>query len=312
MTNSTTPLQQEIDLREQATCILKTILLMDKAYSSSYIARIVSGNDQYGLKLDIHRQLETFGNLEDMFESHLEDIIFHLVSLGFIHVMDEVYGTLKISQLGEAYLSDPQEIIVEKGQLYKAWYEIQLKQKLRQWRKDMAEEFEKFPYQIFTNYTLSRIVTNLPSNMAQLKAIKGFNLLEEHELQEILDIVMDILAKKEIDEENGLFRKAYSPSHRKVKELFEGGISLEEMARRRKLKVDKVVDFLLVLHEAKEINLIPWIALEIDSNILIKVSGYFSSASDKSLDTAQKSLGVDSYFLKLGKLYATRPEEAQA
>lgn len=295
---------QEIDLQKEVQQILTTLKLLDKSYAGAYIARILTGENQFGWRNESHTQLESFGTIDNYFPSQIEDIIFYLSSLNFIYVKDDVYGTLEISSLGEAYLQAPRPLMVEKSKLFKPWYEIELSKQIRNWRSDLAKEFYKKPYEIFTNYTLSQLVKKLPTTLEALSLIPGLKVLNDEERLELTRIIQEMVRKIEVDEKTQIYRKAYAPARRKVKELFEAGLSLEEIARRRKLNLSTAREYLMILHKAEEIDLIPWIEEKMDSLVLHKMVDYFKSAKDKDLEVAEKVLKQDQETLAFGKLFA--------
>jgi len=304
--------QEEIDLKEPAVMILKTLLLLDKPYSAPYLARLLSGESRFGWRDDSHPQLETFGSLEAHYSSKIQDMISYLEEQEFVTVKDRVYGTLEISELGKVFLQEPRSLMVSKNKLSKSWYEVELIKQLRNWRVEIAREFYKKPYQIFTNYTLEQIVKHLPASVEKLNRIEGLDKLDDTEKKQIIEMTASMTKKVEKDKETGIYRKAHAPAVRKVKELFEAGLSLEETARRRKLEVSTVSRHLITLHEAEEIDLIPWIEEKMDPLVLHKVAEYFRSAEDKSIEVAHKVLQQNYDTLELCKLYSKEvPAEAK-
>lgn len=304
MSENTNPNLQEIDLQKEVTQILLTVKLLEKPYAGAYIARILTGENQFGWRSEFHPQLESFGSISHYFRSQIEDIIYYVVDLNFISVKDDIRGTLEVSQLGEAYLSQPRPLLIEKGKIFKPWYEIELTKQIRTWRNDLAQEFFKKPYQIFSNYVLTLLVKKLPGSLDALAQIQGLDALSDEERLELSQIIQEMKRKIEVDEKSQIYRKAYAPSKRKVKELFQAGLSLEEIARRRKLKVSTTREYLMILHQAKEINLIPWIEEKMDPLVLHKIVEYFKSAQDRSLKVAHKVLEQDYETLKLGRMFA--------
>ncbi|MCI4670838.1 MAG: HRDC domain-containing protein [Bacteroidia bacterium] len=297
-------LQQELDLQHEASQILLTIKMLDKAYSGTYISRVLTGESQFGWKDESHTHIESFGSLDNYYPSQVEDIIYFLTRLGFIDVKDASFGSLEIAQIGEAFLAEPRKLSITKDKLFKPWYEIELKKQIRTWRLKLANEFFKRPYQIFTNYTLDQLVKRLPKDQDEISKIAGLEILSIEESGELLTMIGDMIKKIEIDKKTGIYRKAYAPSKRKVKELFEAGLSLEEISRRRKLKLSTTRSYLEILHKAGEIDLIPWIEEKLEPLVLHKATEYFRTAENKSLKVAKNVLELDYDTLIFCKIYA--------
>jgi hypothetical protein len=219
--------------------------------------------------------------------------------------VNAVFGNIGITDKGIAYLSDPRQVRVNSSLLIKSWFEIELIQALKQVRKEKADQAGVAPFRLYTNYTLSRLVATMPRDADRLEEIEGLRNASPQLKQLILAEIRRVLAKKEKDEASGgVFSRAYSSSHRKVKALYESGFDPGEIARRRKLSPEKVDEYLETLHRAGEIDLRPWIEEAIDSKDLHKGSEYFKQVTSPRLKEAKAVLGLDYETLRMCRLYA--------
>jgi hypothetical protein len=300
---------QEMDLEQEAVAILKTLLLMEKPYGGSYLAKLLTGQDKFGLRIESHRNIETFGQLEKYYSSQVEDMIHYLTIRRYMEVKDQTYGTLEITDLGRSFVLKPESLPVSRNMLFKQWHEVQLVNKIRVWRQEESKSSGKMPYELFTNYALMKIVRYMPLSLQEIRKIPGLDGLLTDQMQALLDIVLAMDERKKLDEGTGLFRKAFSPDSQKVKELFKAGISVDEIARRQKHDRSKVYDLLSALYEAGEMEIKDWIEKEVKSEDLHKAVEYFKSVSKPEIAEASRVLGIDQGILSLCKAYAKGPAQ---
>lgn len=294
------------EIREEAIQILKTVLLLEKAYSQDYVQRIVLGNTRFPLRNVNHKDLETFGILEGVFFSRINGIIEYLIQQNMLEVKDAQYGSLLLTDKGQEYLDNPEAIIVPLKEIRQAWYEFELSQSLRKLRKDLAEQAECQPYMIFTNFTLRQIVKHLPETIVELSQFPGMAETEETTKILIVGEVGRIMEKKALDEKTGIYSRSFSPSHRKVKELYIAGMAPAEIAKRRKVKLSTVEEYMTTLHEAGQLDMRPYIEEQVDSKVLHKASKYFKQAANTKLQDAHEVLGFDYDTLRKCRTYAAQ------
>ena len=311
MSTQTTPnFKPEINLAHELIQILKTVLLLERPYGAGYIARIVTGDSRFELRKVTHKQLETFGSLDEHSKFRIEDIVYHMIESNLLEVTDPQYGTIQITEIGRAWLNEPKDWIVNRKQVFTGWWGYELLSAIRNIRKEAAAHSGKLPYELFSNYALARIVHGLPQTEEGLREIPGMKNLDQATLLLILTAIHEIVEKKAEDAESGIHSKANSPSHRQVKDLYESGFSLEEIAQRRNLQTQTARGYLFTLHKAGKLDLNPWIEQHLDPKVLFKGTEYFRSVDDRRLKSAQQVLGMDYDTLAFCRLYAEKVGES--
>lgn len=303
--------QQPLDIGMEAMAVLKTVLLLEKDYSGNYIQRILTGNGSFGWKRQQHKRLETFSELGEHHFAFVDDLINYLIKLGLLKVSNPAYGSISLTDQGKKWMENPESLMTTRGELRKSWYQIQLITALKALRKETAEQKDKQPFELFTNYTMDVLAEKLPQTEEALKAIPGVEKMDGATRLMVLTEITRIVEKKEIDDETGVFRKAYSPSHQKIKELFLSGKTVVEIAGERDLSQRTVTNYLENLHLAGEIDLRPWIENTIDGKVLHKVTQYFKQVQSRGLKQAFEVLGVDYNTLRFCRLYMDTPSVQQ-
>ncbi|MEL6695951.1 MAG: RQC domain-containing protein [Bacteroidota bacterium] len=299
---------EKVNLQHEAMAIFKTVKLLEKPYSANYIINLLQGNTSFQLRIPTHQNLETFGVLEDHHFSYLENIVKLLLSRTYLLVINKVYGTLALSSQGERFLAKPQALEVSKFILYRPWHEIYLSKRLKDWRLAVSDREEKKPYEIMTNYVLSQVMLILPMSPMEVSRIIGTDGLNSQSTDELVQIIKDVQEKKLEDERSGIYRRVYSKRYRKIKELFEADIELDEISRRQGVEPRALREALLQLHQTGEINLRPWIEKHVPSTDLHRGTAYFKEAEDKRLSHAKEVLDMDYDTLAWCKAYIFHEE----
>lgn len=302
---------QKANLIHEITQILKTVLLLERNYGAGYIARIAMGDSRFDLRKAAHKHLESYGALDSLSNLRIEDIIYYLIDLDFLEVNNEQYGTIAITDEGIAWLDEPQDMHVNRKEVYTGWWGFELRMALRSIRKDAAESADKRPYELFSNHAMVRMIRELPQTEQALDELPGMKTLSQAIKLLILTAINQIIEKKEEDANSGVYTKASSPSHRKVKDLYESGFSLEEIAERRKLQTSTVLQYLFNLEKAGKLDLNPWTEQHIDPKVLYKGAEYFRSVEDRRLSAAHQVLGIDYDTLALCRNYVDRVGEPE-
>jgi ATP-dependent DNA helicase RecQ len=299
------------NIAHETVQILKTVMMLERHYSVSYLIRILHADERFDLRKPAHKDLETYGILEDTNFSRIEDLVHYLTEQGYLRVSNRVFGTLEITDHGRAYLTAPTELEVPRSELYRGWAGIQASIALRTLRRELAEQSGQPPYEIFTNFIMDIIARRLPTTRGELDQIDGVRNLGDNFKDQVLAETTRLQAMIQRNEETGgALSKSYSPTHRKVKELFEAQFSPTDIARRQGLEQSTVLRALAELHEAGQLDLKPWIEKEVDSTTLHKGAEYFRSTRSPRIDDAKQVLGFDYDVLHLCRAYSSEVRES--
>ena len=305
---SQTTESQMINIRPYAESLIKTVLLLDRAYGFSYLVNLVRGDADF-LKQPGHQQIETFGSMSEESFGLIQDVGWYLIRAGYLTVANKLYGTLSVTMKGEEFLQETAPLMVEKEEFRMQWYHLVLSGELRELRRQEANLQQKEPYEVFTNFVLMQIVRNMPADEGAFQRIYGAEKMSSDLQGKILDRISEISREMARDEElYGAIAKAHSPGHKKIREMFEAGIEVDEIARRQNLKVNTVYNYLENLHLARMIDLKPWIENHLDNKTLHRGTDYFKQARTSRLTDAHDVLGLDYSTLRLCRLYASKPE----
>lgn len=305
-------LDRRLNLKDEATLILSLVATTGERYSSSYLIRLLRGDDAFPLQDPAHLELETFGCMPEQHSDRLRNVIRYLVRQDLLRVLDPVYGVLALTPAGERFLETPHDLIATYQTLRYSPFERLLLRELRDLRRRLADEEGHPPFRIFTDYVMQRLVEEKPDTLDALRQIPGFG---DYKVNRYGPAVLQAVPRaKEMQREVArldLLREAQGHTHQETKALFEAGFTDAEIAAKRSVKPATVRKHLINLHRAGEIDLTPWIESTVDGNVLEKGSHYFRHAESRRLREAYETLGLDYETLRLCRLYVASMSSQQ-
>lgn len=309
---STTTKPQTFDLQPVAMDVLKTVLLLDKPFGINYSLRILRGENAFDWKDPQHKALETFGAQSTYGKTKLYQMVIYLINQGFLALKDVRFGSISITEKGKAFLDNPHPLEVAFNLFKTDIFDRVLMDRLRTFRKEISEQEEKPPYEIFTDYVLHCMVSEKPEDLLGLKKLPGLgNYKVERYGYALLNIIKEIKSERADEARGRLMAKALAPSSQEIKKAFESGLSLEAIARQREVKPQTVQQTLVTLHQAGEIDIRPWIETHVEKESLQKGKTFFETHDNPRLTEAYEALGLDYDTLRLCRLYVNKVASVQ-
>ena len=298
--------QFSTDVTNDATNVLKTLLLLGKPFGMSYLTSVLKGDEEVSWMREEHKTLETFGCLNEHTTGYIKNMISIMIDFEMIGPGNAYSTVIKITKKGEDFLENPSQLKVHSARLKPAKFESLLAFRLGTLRKNFAEKEKKPGYQIFSDFTLNRLVRLKPLTVKELREIPGIGLFKAEKYgSAILDSISRTLeARKESALQRNL-QTVKSPTYQQTRELFIAGNSPAEIAKAKGISESTIKSYLEKLHLAGEINLKPWIEENIDNKALYKGAEYFKQVEHPRMKEAYEVLGLDYDILRMCKLYVS-------
>ncbi|MCW3786708.1 DNA helicase RecQ [Plebeiibacterium sediminum] len=202
-------------------------------------------------------KIKTFGAGKELSLVDWENVINQLIGLGYLKVDYEQGTILALTPLSNKVLFEREEVMLHHlHQKIQREPKIEIKkpkpavsipreeglfERLRQLRRKMAVEMGVPPYILFSDATLSEMVTYRPRNEWEMKEISGVgNKKWEQYGQAFVDEINAFLQQKRV-------KKA--PAYEKTLKLYQQGLSPEIIASRTGVNVITVYSHLATLYE---------------------------------------------------------------
>ena len=165
------------------------------------------------------------------------------------------------------------------------------------WRLEKSKELEAPAYTVAANKTLKAIAQAKPVTLTELKKVKGMGVISVKRFgPEILNIVLKFLGQEGIEtadigekpeEPEKAPKKPKGETYRLTKELFDQGMTAEQIAKERGLAVSTIFSHLVRFVENGNLEASQIVEKEKYNEIL----DYFESAFDPNIGIAREVLG---------------------
>lgn len=295
-----------LDISTEAQIVLETVQKLENRYGSGYVIDVLRGETRFGLKSEGHQQLATYGKLQGSSGDYLRRMVKLLVKEGYLFITNPRFGTIGISAQGEEYLKEPTVLGVSRRAMNESAFIREVRKRLKVIRKELADLEQKPSFRVFTNHCLEEMIQAKPTTLSMLMEIPGIGHYKANKYGPAILACFEEVERQMADYyHDQRMRKAATPSHQAVKAMFEAGLSVAEIAERRKVKASTITQTLDTLHRTGEIDLKPWIERSVPSDDLEKGTNWFENNTTPRLKMAYEELGLDYDTLRLCKLYVS-------
>ena len=246
---------QLVDITIEAQKIFSCIIRLKERYGSTLIAQVLRGSKNKKLLALGCDRLSTYGIMKEYTEKEIKDIINILVADGYLSLTAGQYPVVRLEEKVVPVLKHGakvyQKVQKKKERLVK---DNSLFELLRELRKDISTREKLPPYVIFPDSTLQEMSKFYPLDAQALLSIKGVG---EHKLQKYGDAFLALI-RKYVEENNIAVNEVAAkattevspkgdktPSHLITLELYQTGLSLDEVAQQRELTIITVQNHII-------------------------------------------------------------------
>lgn len=250
---------------------LSAIARTDEKVAMGLLIDILRGAQNRNVLEHNYQKLKTFGVGKELRYEEWADYITQMLNSGIIDIAYDERHSLKLNTLSWQVLKSEKKVDLVRFEPYevkKARQEEEapkekskkevikdaLFEKLRTLRKKIADELKLPPFVVFSDATLSDMAQKKPINKIQMLAVSGvgeqkFKQFGEQFINEILDFARE-------NTEPGKTRIVKGFTYVETLDLYNKGISIEDIAQRRNLSPVTIISHLVKLREeGNEINL---------------------------------------------------------
>lgn len=200
------PRMQEVteDAKRLVSCIWRVCQAGNTAYGASYVIKVLQGEANDRILLNGHDKLSTFGIGKHLSAQEWRRILRQLIARDIVRVEAHNMGGLSLGQ-ARSLLKGEEKIFIrassKTSKRRKLVFEemtgedLVLFERLKQWRREKANDTGKIPWQVFTDATLEDIVRRRPVNRAQLSNVSGIGEVKlERYGRDVTEIVREFVA----------------------------------------------------------------------------------------------------------------------
>lgn len=177
-----------IDVQKVLSCIKR----MDERFGKVMVAQVLTGSKNQKIMQFRFDELPTYGLMRGDSQKEVSGLIDYLVASGYLRASSGQYPVLQITLAGVKVLKG-QEKVTRKmaAKVQKTLPEDnELFERLRELRRDLAEEQGVPPFVIFSDKTLYSMCEIMPTSLTEMLDVKGVG---ENKLEKYGELFLDIL-----------------------------------------------------------------------------------------------------------------------
>lgn len=283
---------EKADITVDAMKILSCIKRLKEKYGSGVVTDVLKGSNTYKNQMLGFDKLSTFGIMSEYSKNTIKDLIYFLITEGYIETFGDKYPVLRLTPNASKVLFEGEKVTIKRkiekfieAQVDEV-YDAKLFEILKALRKRISEETHVPPFIVFSDTSLKQMATYFPTSEEQMLKISGvgyskFDKYGNRFLETIRPYVSENnITPKEIPIETPK-KKSSVESSPKVNtaeisyNLFKQGKSIKEIAEERGFVTTTIETHLLKYFENGEnIDLSKYIHSNYEQDIYNAIDTY--------------------------------------
>jgi ATP-dependent DNA helicase RecQ len=308
--------REQVEAREQAVKVLKTIRALDERFATGYVINILTGKLTPQIQMFRHEGIAEFGIGRDEPEHLWHSLMRQLLLEDLLKKDIEEYGVLKLTKKGEDFLKKPRSFKIVLNNLFEeanaddeeentetagaASTDEKLFELLKDLRQKEAKKKALPPFVIFLETSLQDMATLYPTTTQELEKCQGVSkgkalrygkpfieligrYVDENDIQKPDDFVMKSVVNKSVN-------KVY------IIQQVDKKIPLETIAKNKDLRLDALLeDMETIAASGTKLNLDYAVDEMLDEYEQDEIIDYFKSCETSSLQVAQQELSEGNF-----------------
>lgn len=288
--------------------VLRVIHAVKEGFKTQHVIDILLGNETDDVIAHRHELLSCFGCGDDHDASFWNAVIRQAMISGYIEKGIENYGLLSITPEGRAYMKEPQPFYVMEDREFDDFNDTSgegtsvldetLFAMLKDLRRDVARRKNLPPYVIFQDPSLEDMATSYPTNIEELKNIRGVGEGKAHRYgAEFCQLIARYCEENEIDRfEDFRVRSLANKSADKISIItsIDRQVDLDQIAKTKGLTLSELLDEIYsMVDSGTKLNLDYYIKEVMDEDHMQDIYDYFREAEDNNIDDALDEFADD-------------------
>ena len=268
-----TPLE-EFDATEIAQKTLSAVIRTGERFGANHVVEVLRGSGAKRIRDLGHELLSVFGVAREYTDEALKDIVGLLVAKGLLAKGEGQYPTLAVTKAGRDFLRSREPMTLARPKIADEdrpasrdkstlLYDQELFERLRAWRKGVADQKGLPPYMIFSDASLQEMAHYLPQRSESFARINGVGAAKLDEYGEsFMSVIRDHSRANGLTErtipsrlrarERKPASKLASPTIQETKRLLSENLSISDISRRRGMSERTIIGHLEKLAQKGE------------------------------------------------------------
>lgn len=170
---------KKADITVDAMKILSCIKRLKEKYGSGVVTDVLKGSNTYKNQMLGFDKLSTFGIMSEYSKNTIKDLIYFLITEGYIETFGDKYPVLRLTPSASKVLFEGEKVTI-KRKIEKSIevqidevYDAKLFEILKALRKRISEETHVPPFIVFSDTSLKQMATYFPTSEEQMLKISG-------------------------------------------------------------------------------------------------------------------------------------------
>ncbi|HSI74933.1 MAG TPA: DNA helicase RecQ [Lunatimonas sp.] len=255
----------KIDVTIFSQMMLSAVVRLKRPFGLGYVILVLRGSKSAKVQ-EAHMALGVYGVGKDKTEQFWKKLGNQLVLEGYLEA-DKDYSTLSLTPLAWEKLKQKEKIMLSMDEGILATpteqsHDKGLLEKLKNLRFSLARKFNVPPYIIFSDATLVEMATHYPTDLATLRQINGVGQVKAEKYgDEFRRVIGHYMVENDItppapNRIGGSQRRPSSSlknsgSEKETLEMFQKGLSVDQIAEKREMAPSTIESHLFNLTEKK-------------------------------------------------------------
>ena len=302
---------EQFDATEIVQKILSAVVRTDQQFGMTHVVGVLRGSKNKNIQKFNHQNLSVHGIAREFSEEELKKIIQNLIARGVLLKNEENFGILSLSQKGADFLNQKQTINLPKPKIY-SWvkegkkekvieYNKALFDKLRNLRKQIANEKNVPPFVIFGDVSLQQMAFYFPQNLESFAKISGVGQQKLQQFgKQFIDEISQFSSENNLQEKPVVGRRKEYRKKRNIqrrgstydltKQMVKQKMSIRDIAKKRKMTEQTIVTHLEKLIDVDENTNIKYLQPK-DEKRFEKIKQAFEKSGGLNLSPVREILG---------------------
>ena len=257
---------EEIDITVDSQKILSCIKRLDECFGTGMVADVLNGSKASKI-IKLHfDKLSTYGIMKDYSKNTIMELIYYLITEGYIVSNGTRYPTLSLDKSADDILFNGKKIYIKKkiekenpnNSASELDYDAHLFEILKDLRREIAAANNIPPFIVFTDISLQEMSTYFPTNVENMLEMNGVG---ENKMAKYGEVFMGKI-KQYVEENNitpikKISAKRKNTTHSEIGDTFlntfnmyKSGKSIEQIATERNLSRRTIEGHLIKCYES--------------------------------------------------------------
>lgn len=304
--------KEKTEVKESIKLVIETVAAVNEQCKINYIIHLITGKKSKEVMDFRHDNLPLFGKGKDYDALYWNTVIRKALLEGLLEKEIELYGVLKISEKGHAYVKNPysisivlnhtypegedsDDVILNSGKGDGNAVDPQLFNLLKDLRKRVAKQKSLPPYVLFQDPSLEDMATQYPITLEELGNISGVSMGKAQKYgKEFIELIKKYVEENDIDRPSDyVVKSVVNKSGQKVAIIqnVDKKIPLDAIASSRSLSMEKLLEELYsIVSSGTKIDIRYYINNVIDEEAQDIIMEYFMEAESDDVEEAYKEL----------------------